>query len=47
MTTTLLDRTEAAEYFFTYIDQRTRLEGWEVSLRLKAVARDIEEAGRW
>lgn len=33
--------------FLTYIDQRIRLEGWEVKLRLQAVGRSIEEAGRW
>jgi hypothetical protein len=33
--------------FFTYIDQRTRLEGWEVNLRLKAVARELEDVERW
>jgi hypothetical protein len=33
--------------FFTYIDQRIRLEGWEVKLRLQAVGRAMEEAGRW
>jgi hypothetical protein len=33
--------------FFSYIDQRTRLEGWEVSLRLKRVAGELEEARRW
>jgi hypothetical protein len=33
--------------FFSYIDQRTRLEGWEVSLRLKTVASELEEARRW
>jgi hypothetical protein len=31
--------------FFSYIDQRTRLEGWEVNRRLRAVARRLEEAG--
>jgi len=33
--------------FLTYIDQRIRLEGWEVKLRLQAVGRAIEESGRW
>jgi hypothetical protein len=33
--------------FLTYIDQRIRLEGWEVRLRLRAVGRAMEEAGRW
>lgn len=33
--------------FLTYIDQRIRLEGWEVKLRLQAVGRAMEEAGRW
>ncbi len=33
--------------FFTYIDQRIRLEGWEVKLRLQAVGRNLEEASRW
>jgi hypothetical protein len=33
--------------FLTYIDQRIRLEGWEVKLRLQAVGRALEEAGRW
>jgi hypothetical protein len=33
--------------FLTYIDQRIRLEGWEVKLRLQAVARSMEEASRW
>lgn len=33
--------------FFTYIDQRIRLEGWEVKQRLVSAARAIEEAGRW
>lgn len=33
--------------FLTYIDQRIRLEGWEVKLRLQSVGRALEEAGRW
>jgi hypothetical protein len=33
--------------FFTYIDQRIRLEGWEIKLRLQAVGRTLEEASRW
>ena len=33
--------------FLTYIDQRSRLEGWEVKLRLQSVGRAMEEAGRW
>lgn len=33
--------------FLTYIDQRIRLEGWELKLRLQAVGRSIEESGRW
>jgi hypothetical protein len=33
--------------FLTYIDQRIRLEGWEVKIRLQAVGRAMEEAGRW
>ena len=33
--------------FLTYIDQRIRLEGWEVKLRLQDVGRAMEEAGRW
>jgi hypothetical protein len=28
--------------YFSYIDRRTRLEGWELDLRLKAVARGLE-----
>ena len=28
--------------FFSYIDRRIRLEGWELDLRLKAVARGME-----
>jgi hypothetical protein len=33
--------------FLTYLDQRIRLEGWEVKLRLQAVGRALEEASRW
>jgi hypothetical protein len=33
--------------FFIYIDQRIRLEGWEVELRLRAVGRAMEDASRW
>jgi len=33
--------------FLTYIDQRIRLEGWELKLRLQAVGRSMEEASRW
>lgn len=33
--------------FLTYIDQRIRLEGWEIKLRLQAVGRSLEEASRW
>jgi hypothetical protein len=33
--------------FLTYIDQRIRLEGWEVELRLRAVGEAMEEARRW
>jgi hypothetical protein len=33
--------------FFSYIDQRIRLEGWEVELRVRAVGRAMEEARRW
>lgn len=33
--------------FLNYIDHRIRLEGWEVELRVRAVARTQEEAGRW
>ena len=33
--------------FLTYIDQRIRLEGWEVELRLRAVGRSLEEAATW
>ena len=37
----------AVARFLTYIDQRIRLEGWEVKLRLEAVGRAIEDSGRW
>lgn len=33
--------------FLTYIDQRIRLEGWELKLRLQAVGRALEGASRW
>ena len=33
--------------FFSYIDQRIRIEGWEVELRLKLVAQSMEEAKQW
>ncbi len=33
--------------FLTYIDQRIRLEGWEVELRLRAVGEAMEAARRW
>jgi hypothetical protein len=33
--------------FLAYIDQRIRLEGWEVELRLRSVAQTLEEARRW
>src|SRR5262249_23071915 len=33
--------------FLSYIDQRIRLEGWEVKIRLQSVGRALEEAGRW
>jgi hypothetical protein len=33
--------------FFTYIDQRIRLEGWEVALRLRAVGHALEDDRRW
>ena len=33
--------------FLTYIDQRIRLEGWEVELRLRAAGEAIAEARRW
>ena len=37
----------AVSRFLTYIDQRIRLEGWEVKIRLQAVGRAIEQGGRW
>jgi hypothetical protein len=37
----------AVARFFTYIDQRIRLEGWEVSLRLRSVGQAMEGVGRW
>jgi len=37
----------AVTRFLTYIDQRIRLEGWEVELRLRSVGRALEEAGTW
>jgi hypothetical protein len=37
----------AVARFFTYIDQRIRLEGWEVELRLRAVAATLEDSERW
>jgi hypothetical protein len=37
----------AVARFFCYIDQRIRLEGWEVELRLRAVGRALEDVGRW
>jgi hypothetical protein len=37
----------AVARFLTYIDQRIRLEGWEVKLRLQAVGRALGEASRW
>ena len=33
--------------FLTYIDQRIRLEGWEVELRLRAAGEALAEARRW
>jgi hypothetical protein len=33
--------------FLAYIDQRIRLEGWEVELRLRALGDAIREARRW
>lgn len=33
--------------FLVYLDQRIRLEGWEVELRLREVGRTLEEAERW
>jgi hypothetical protein len=37
----------AVARFLTYIDQRIRLEGWEVELRLRAVGEAMQEARRW
>jgi hypothetical protein len=33
--------------FLTYIDQRIRMEGWEVELHLRSVGLAQEEAARW
>ena len=33
--------------FLAYIDQRIRLEGWEVKIRLQAVGDVVERGGRW
>lgn len=33
--------------FMTYIDQRIRLEGWEISLKLRAAGASLEEDERW
>lgn len=33
--------------FLTYLDQRIRLEGWEVRLRLRSVGRSLEVDHRW
>jgi len=33
--------------FLAYIDQRIRLEGWEVELRLRAIGETMREARRW
>ncbi len=33
--------------FLSYIDQRIRLEGWEVELRLREVGRSLEDSRRW
>jgi hypothetical protein len=33
--------------FLTYIDQRIRLEGWEVELRLRQVGVALEDTGAW
>ncbi|MEO6809995.1 MAG: hypothetical protein ABI353_12855 [Isosphaeraceae bacterium] len=33
--------------FLSYIDQRIRLEGWEVELRLRAAGAALEDANRW
>ena len=37
----------AVARFLTYIDQRIRLEGWEVELRLRAVGEAMQEARKW
>jgi hypothetical protein len=37
----------AVTRFLTYIDQRIRLEGWEVELRLREVGEALEESRRW
>ncbi len=37
----------AVARFLAYIDQRIRLEGWEVEIRLRAVAEAMREARRW
>jgi hypothetical protein len=37
----------AVTRFLTYIDQRIRLEGWEVELRLRALGEAMQEARRW
>ena len=37
----------AVARFLAYIDQRIRLEGWEVELRLRGVGKAMEEARRW
>jgi hypothetical protein len=33
--------------FLSYIDERIRLEGWEVKIRLQSVGQVIEQGGRW
>ncbi len=33
--------------FLTYIDQRIRLEGWEIALRLRSAGAAMAEAERW
>jgi hypothetical protein len=37
----------AAARFLSYIDQRTRREGWELGLRLRLVARSLREREAW
>src|SRR5262245_27206084 len=37
----------AVARFIGYIDQRIRLEGWEVELRLRSAGKALQEAGRW